>query len=108
MTMDMDTIKSVVNIAIPKTNGAEILGFHMEGPYISRNRKGAQNDEYIKAPDINEFNELKNIKMITLAPELYRSMSVIVQCGAIAGSTATLLQCVKKAIEFGIPGAGGI
>ena len=103
MTMDMDTIKRVVNIDIPKTNGAEILGFHMEGPYISRNRKGAQNEEYIKEPDINEFNSLKNIKMITLAPELYRSMPFIEQCGAVVsiGHTDADYNCTMKAIERG-------
>ena len=103
MTMDMDTIKKVVNIDIPKTNGAEILGFHMEGPYISRNRKGAQNEEYIKAPDINEFNSLNNIKMITLAPELYRSMPFIEQCGALVsiGHTEAGYDCAMEAIERG-------
>ena len=103
MTMDMDTIKRVVNIDIPKTNGAEILGFHMEGPYISRNRKGAQNEEYIKAPDVNEFNGLKNIKMITLAPELYSSMLFIEQCGAIVsiGHTDAGYDCTMEAIERG-------
>ena len=55
MTMDMDTVKNVVNIEIPKTGGANILGFHMEGPYIAMSRKGAQNGKFIKAPDLAEF-----------------------------------------------------
>ncbi len=103
MTMEMDTIKSVVNIDIPKTNGAEILGFHMEGPYISRNRRGAQNAAYIKAPDIDEFRSLRNIKMVTLAPEQYKCMSFIKECDAIVsiGHTDADYNCTMQAIELG-------
>ena len=62
MTMDMDTIRGVVNKDIPQTNGAQVLGFHMEGPYISVKYKGAQIEKYINSPDIKEFKSLKNIK----------------------------------------------
>ncbi len=51
-------------------NGANIVGFHLEGPYISKDKKGAQNEKFIKNPDINEIRCLKNIKNITVAPEL--------------------------------------
>ena len=103
MTMDMETIKSIVNINIPKTNGAEVLGFHMEGPYISKNRKGAQNERYIKAPDIEEFKSLENIQMVTLAPEQYRCLSFIKDCGAIVsiGHTDADYNCTMSAIEKG-------
>ena len=103
MTMDIDTIKSVVNINIPQTNGAEILGFHMEGPYISKKYKGAQNEEYIKAPDIEEFKSLNNIRMVTLAPEQYKCMSFIKKCDAIVaiGHTDADYECTMRAIDNG-------
>lgn len=49
-------------------------GIHFEGPYINAKYKGAQNEAYIRKPDINEFDELQrisgnNIRYITLAPE---------------------------------------
>lgn len=50
--------------------GANILGFHLEGPYISKKYKGAQNEKYIKALTTDEFAKFKNVKMITVAPEL--------------------------------------
>ena len=49
MTMDFESIKNASDI-IPETNGANILGFHMEGPYICKKFKGAQNEEFIKNP----------------------------------------------------------
>ena len=52
----------------------QIYGFHMEGPFINPKRKGAQNEEYIVAPDIRFFNACyeasgRQIKKLTLAPE---------------------------------------
>ncbi|KAB7667605.1 N-acetylglucosamine-6-phosphate deacetylase [Bacillus sp. B1-b2] len=53
---------------------AEILGVHLEGPFISSKRAGAQPLHAIKQPDVEQFkkwNDLsKNqIKLVTLAPE---------------------------------------
>ena len=60
--------------------GAQILGFHLEGPYINLKYKGAQNPAYIRKPDIKEFKELASfapIKMISLAPENEGSIEFI-------------------------------
>lgn len=82
MTMDFETIKNVVNSPI-ESNGTNILGFHMEGPYISEKYKGAQNKDFIKNPDMTEFSSLKNIKMVTIAPELSGSEEFIKNCNAV-------------------------
>jgi len=52
-----------------------ILGMHIEGPFISSERKGAHNPEYILPPSRERFDELVAgyagfIKVVTLAPEL--------------------------------------
>ncbi|WP_420489521.1 N-acetylglucosamine-6-phosphate deacetylase [Neobacillus niacini] len=54
---------------------AEILGVHLEGPFINENHAGAQPKEYIINPDIELFKHWQaladgNIKLVTLAPEL--------------------------------------
>ena len=69
MTMDYGSLKRVTKA---KTNfaGANILGFHFEGPYISKNHKGAQNEVFIKNPDYRAFCEFERVKMVTVAPEL--------------------------------------
>ena len=68
MTADAASLLKVVN-ADTAHKGAEIPGFHLEGPYISKKRKGAQNAEFIRPPSLEEFSRFSNVKMITLAPE---------------------------------------
>lgn len=102
MTVDMEDIKRVTD-TIPETKGAKILGYHLEGPYISKNRKGAQNEKYIKNPDITEFESLKNIKMVTIAPELPGSMEFIQNCKAVVsiGHTDSDYETTINAIKNG-------
>src|SRR5690348_2281278 len=61
------------------TSGAEFLGMHIEGPYISMNQKGAQDPRFIRDPDENEYEEIVaasngNIKRWSAAPELNGSI----------------------------------
>ncbi len=54
--------------------GARLLGIHLEGPYISKNQKGAMDEKYIRLPDAKEYAELfalsDDIVRMTVAPEL--------------------------------------
>jgi N-acetylglucosamine-6-phosphate deacetylase len=61
---------------------AQILGLHLEGPYINLKFKGAQPDEGIRDPNFDELDELLTaaegrIKVMTLAPELPGSLEMI-------------------------------
>ena len=76
MTMGYDALERVTK-AKTDFKGANILGFHFEGPYISPKHKGAQNEKHIKNPSYEDFKRFKNVKMITLAPELKGSMEFI-------------------------------
>ncbi|MBP3691697.1 MAG: N-acetylglucosamine-6-phosphate deacetylase [Clostridia bacterium] len=102
MTMDADSLRRVTTA---KTDfpGTQILGFHLEGPYISTKFKGAQNEAYIKNPDIEEFNTIPNVKMITLAPELDGAMEFIkkADCVTVLGHTACDYETAIKAIDAG-------
>jgi N-acetylglucosamine-6-phosphate deacetylase len=57
-----------------KTNGANLLGLHLEGPYFSIAQCGAQDTEYIKNPNPEEYQNILNwsdyIKRWSAAPEL--------------------------------------
>lgn len=66
-----------------RTGGANIPGFSMEGPYISAKYKGAQNEKYIKLPNLEEFKKFKNIKLVTVAPELCGAVDFIKNCGCV-------------------------
>lgn len=51
-------------------HGAEVLGVHLEGPFISERYKGAQNPAYIQAPNISLAEPWLDVaRIITLAPE---------------------------------------
>lgn len=57
------------------TGGAEVLGLHMEGPYLNPARRGAQNPAHIRPPNIDEIVEVQGetggaLRMVTLAPEV--------------------------------------
>ncbi|MBO4898515.1 MAG: N-acetylglucosamine-6-phosphate deacetylase [Clostridia bacterium] len=102
MTMDIADLKKVTD-SIPNTKGAKILGYHLEGPYIAKGRKGAQNGKYIKNPDINEFKSLKNIKMVTIAPELEGGMEFIKKCDSLVsiGHTDCDYETAAEAVKEG-------
>jgi N-acetylglucosamine-6-phosphate deacetylase len=62
--------------------GAEIVGIHVEGPFINRQKKGAQPAEGIRDPDADECRRLLDaadglIRVMTLAPELPGALDLI-------------------------------
>ena len=104
MTMGYDALERVTQA---KTDfpGAEILGFHFEGPYISEKHKGAQNPAYIKKPSAAEFSRFKNVKMVTIAPESEGSAefirAVTPECIVSIGHTDCTYETALEAIENG-------
>ena len=69
MTMSKEKIcKALDNVEKyigTELGGAEILGAHMEGPFINAKYKGAQDDEYIQAPNFDMIDKYKDtIKII--------------------------------------------
>ena len=57
-----------------KPGRAILCGINLEGPFISKEKKGAQNQEFILPPDQELFEELQTkskglIKLVDLAPE---------------------------------------
>jgi N-acetylglucosamine-6-phosphate deacetylase len=61
---------------------AEILGVHLEGPFISRVRRGVHPANALAAPSVEAFRKLAAaadglVKILTIAPELPGAMEVI-------------------------------
>ncbi|HHW58491.1 MAG TPA: N-acetylglucosamine-6-phosphate deacetylase [Clostridia bacterium] len=78
MTMDvpyiLNALKNVNETMRKGTEGAQVLGAYVEGPFISKEHKGAQDERYILEPSIeimDKFIEASsgNIKVIAVAPE---------------------------------------
>ncbi len=65
-----------------KSNSSQLLGIHLEGPFFSIGKKGAQPEEFIKDPDIPFINKLMDIsgdklKMVSVAPEKEGALELI-------------------------------
>lgn len=62
-----------------KRRGAKILGAHLESPYISMEKRGAQPPEAIRPVNMREIEELieAGVKMVTIAPEVEGALEAI-------------------------------
>ncbi|MCP1224813.1 N-acetylglucosamine-6-phosphate deacetylase [Sebaldella sp. S0638] len=108
-----DLLKMIecVQKTVGEERGALIAGIHLEGPYLNPEKKGMQNEKYLRHPDIKEMELILSkagslVKMITIAPELpggfelveyLRKKGIIV---SIAHSGATYEEA-KHAFELG-------
>ena len=68
------SVKNVADVTEAGYEGAEILGIHLEGPYLDMERRGAQPPEAVVPADVEEFERYQQaargmIRYITLAPE---------------------------------------
>ncbi|RBP44028.1 N-acetylglucosamine-6-phosphate deacetylase [Garciella nitratireducens] len=101
----LETIRKGKNSKMP---GAQILGAHMEGPFISEKYKGAQNPNYILSPNFSLIHDyLDTIKILTLAPEKDKDFSFIKRMKdqkiiLSMGHTNSNYEQAKKAINHGI------
>lgn len=96
----------------PTTAGANILGLHLEGPFIHPMKKGAHPIEHITSPELgmktirNVYGHLEMVRVVTLAPELPGSFSSISGlntmgvCVAV-GHTTTSLSTAVSAVQHG-------
>lgn len=81
-------IKAVENVGkvMNKTyEGAEILGVHMEGPYLAKEFSGAQPEQYIINPSLKQFKKYQeascdNIRYMTLATEKDKDFELTKYC----------------------------
>jgi len=105
-------VKAVKTAMEKGTDGAEVLGAHLEGPYINLEKHGAHDANYVRLPSIDEFEELweasnRAVKVVTLAPELEGSEMLIQKLrelgivASIGHSNATYIQAVD-AIKHGV------
>ena len=117
MTQSNDLIKLALGtagnyIATEKHAGAELLGVHLEGPFISKNYIGAQPPEHIQLPTVERFEEYQRaadgkIKMVSLAPEIDGACELISYLQkngvrASAGHSGAGYEEMMRALENGL------
>jgi len=89
---------------------SRVIGINMEGPYFSYGKRGAQNPEFLRLPDIEGFEKLYKsckglIKLADVAPELDGAMEFIRHvskyCTVSIAHTEADYSTVKKAFSNG-------
>jgi len=76
MTLPEEVLTTICkSVATYKNNhGSSLCGINMEGPYLSVAKKGAQNEAFLRKPDLEMFHRLNNLtgnlfKIVSIAPE---------------------------------------
>lgn len=66
-----DAVRQAMQAESP---GAEVLGIHLEGPFVSMRYKGAQNPAYLMEPSVENYMQITGggaeIRRVSMAPEL--------------------------------------
>jgi N-acetylglucosamine-6-phosphate deacetylase len=104
MTVSTEDIIGATHKNTELSHGAEIIGFHLEGPFINPKHKGAQNPDHIFRPTLSLLEKCKNVARITLAPELPGSKAFIenASCQVSLGHSDADYDTAKGAFRAGV------
>jgi len=93
MTLGEEQLINVCKTARPLINTeysdkAVLRGIHLEGPFISYEKRGAQNPDYIVRPDYSMLTRLNeasggNVKLVVVAPEVENGMEFINEAASL-------------------------
>ena len=93
------------------SGGAEVVGAHLEGPFLCEAKKGAQNGAYLHDPDAGMLKRLQEaaegcVKLVTLAPEQPGSIEFIQAAAELGihvsvGHTVAGYETAKAAFQAG-------
>jgi len=92
-------------------NCARLRGIQMEGPYFSYAKRGAQNPDYLKAPDFEGFKKLYDgcgglVRIVDIAPELPGAAEFVAQakelCTVSIAHTDSDYDHAKLAVDAGV------
>ena len=86
MTLPEDQLTAICKNAAAhrakNTGGAEVVGAHLEGPFLCTAKKGAQNADFLHDPDVPMLRRLQEaadgcVRLVTVAPEQPGAMEFI-------------------------------
>lgn len=91
-------------------SGADLVGVNLEGPFLSRAKRGAQNEAYLREPDAALLEEWCAraeglVKLVTVAPELSGAEDFIRACAGrvtvSVGHTTADYETARAAFDAG-------
>jgi N-acetylglucosamine-6-phosphate deacetylase len=108
VTAPVDALCRQLAWAADLTEAGEILGAHLEGPFLSARRCGAQHPDHLLAPDRGVLRELLgaargSLRCMTLAPELPGALDLVddlVGAGVVAAVGHTDAEYATAASAF--------
>lgn len=89
---------------------SRLCGIHLEGPFISGEKRGAQNPDFIQKPDVDVFYRLQRaahglVRLVTVAPETEGAECFIRELGSDVhisiGHTTSDYETAYKAFSLG-------
>lgn len=103
-----ETLKNIEKLKGKKLSGAQILGVNVEGPFLNKDKKGAQPEEHILDPNLDLLNNYVDIiKLVTIAPEKPGAKEFIEEMNksgivtSVGHSTATY-EDIQKSYKWGL------
>jgi N-acetylglucosamine-6-phosphate deacetylase len=75
-------VKAIASVKNNKETQADVAGIYLEGPFMSKERKGVHKEENLRKPDLALVDKLQKeakgkIKIVTVAPELEGAIDFI-------------------------------
>lgn len=114
MTASIEDTKHTIDVLYENKDhvkGAKIVGVHMEGPFFNVEHKGAQPEQYILKPSIEDFKKMVGdhedfIRILSLAPEIEGANELtryLVDKGIVVsiGHTGATYKQAKEVIDLG-------
>jgi len=112
----LEPIRMVREVMREGTGGAEILGIHMEGPYLSPRKPGVNPVDLMRPLDIAEVEAMQeaadgNIRLVSVAPDeeggmafirSLRRMGIVVGIAHTDTDYETILQAVEAGATYAI------
>lgn len=110
----LDSLCVVRQVMVHGTGGAEVLGIHMEGPYLSgaETARGSQDVSSLRQPSIEELHQMVeaaegSIRKMSIAPELDAALDVIREMIRLnivpsAGHSAATYEQTLEAVQAGL------
>lgn len=106
--------KALTNLRATSIEGAEILGIHLEGPFLSSQKAGAHRKDLLIPPEIALFERWQKlsghrIKVVTIDPEIENGLEfieylaknqVIPSIGHTNASFETALEAIDKGAHY--------
>ncbi|MGH8152900.1 MAG: N-acetylglucosamine-6-phosphate deacetylase [Rhodanobacteraceae bacterium] len=107
----MDTAIAAVDLAITAAVPG-VLGIHLEGPFISREKKGVHAAQFLRSPDAAELHQVASLRhgktVLTVAPECVAPEAIreLVDAGVIVSAGHSNADCstVRAALDAGVRG----